>query len=264
MTCSNHHIIVLLFQPFKAPSVMAGLINMEFDMPKKLRDVVYVLRPDIDPEELRYSLRSVEKNFPHRKVWFVGGQPKGFKPDGKIDHKQIGKSKWELIKSSMWEVINNEEITDDFFWFNDDFFIMKPIDTSKFINFVDGTLERRIDELHKESGFNPYTRTLYKAEQELRSMRCPTMNYDVHLPMLFNKVLAEHSINRCSSPQMRSIYGNFNRIPYVVRPDSKIYDLETVPVDDEYISTNDNTFKNGKVGEFIRDTFDKPSRFEVE
>ena len=231
-------------------------------MPSKLLDVVYVLKPDIVPDELRYSLRSVEQNFPCRKVWFVGSEAKGFKPDGMLKHTQVGNSKWNLIKSSMWEVIGCEDITDDFFWFNDDFFVMRPIDTSKFINFVDGTLERRIQELHRESGMNPYTRTLFKAQQELRSMRCPEMNYDVHLPMLFNKRLAEHSINQCSSPQMRSIYGNINRIEYIVHPDVKVYDFESVP-DYDYLSTNEKTFAEGKVGEHIRAVFDKPSRFEV-
>lgn len=231
-------------------------------MPNKLLDVVYVLKPDIEPEELRYSLRSVEANFPCRKVWFVGSVPQGFKPDGAIKHTQTGNNKWNLIKSSMWEVIGCEDITDDFFWFNDDFFVMRPIDTSKFVNFVDGTLERRIQELHSESGMNPYTRTLFKAQQELLSMHCPEMNYDVHLPMLFNKKLAEHSINKCSSPQMRSIYGNINEIPYIVHPDVKVYDLESVP-DYDYLSTNEKTFSSGKAGEYIRQTFDKPSRFEV-
>ena len=231
-------------------------------MPSKLLDVVYVLKPDIEPDELRYSLRSVEKNFPCRKVWFVGSKPKGFKPDGMLKHTQTGNNKWNLIKSSMWEVIRCDEITDDFFWFNDDFFIMKPCDTENFINFVDGTLERRIQELHSESGMNPYTRTLFKAQQELISMHYPEMNYDVHLPMLFNKKLAENSINKCSSPQMRSIYGNINHIEYIVHPDVKVYDFESVP-DYDYLSTNEKTFAEGKVGEHIRAVFDKPSRFEV-
>lgn len=252
-----------LFLPF-APTFTVGVFNWEkMTMPKKeLIDVVYVLKPELESEELRYSLRSVEKNFPCRKVWFVGGQPKGFVPDARLEHKQEGNSKWNLIKSSMWAVINCDEITDNFFWFNDDFFVMKPIDTKKFVNFVDGTLERRIQELHSESGMNPYTRTLFKAQQELMSLKMPTMNYDVHLPMLFNKTLAENSINRCSSPQMRSIYGNINQIKYKVFPDVKVYDLESVP-DYDYLSTNEKTFNNGKVGEYIRETFTEPSRFEV-
>jgi len=230
-------------------------------MPKKLLDVVYVLKPDIEPEELRYSLRSVEKNFPHRKVWFVGSKPEGFEPDAAIYHTQTGNSKPLLIKSSLWEVIRNDEVTENFFWFNDDFFVMKPV--KKFIDIVDGDLDRRICELHREQGPSPYCRLLIKAQQELMINKKPTMNFDVHYPMLINKELARNSINKCSSPQFRSIYGNFNNIPYVVHPDCKVYDYETIPKDETYLSTNDDTFKNGKVGEYIRNTFTEPSRFEV-
>ena len=230
-------------------------------MPKNKLDVVYVLKKDLDTDELRYSLRSIEKNFPHRKVWFVGYMPKGFKPDAKIEHKQEGSSKWELIKSSFWKVIQSEEVTDDFYWFNDDFFVMKPI-KGKFVNFVDGTLERRIQELHSNEGMNPYTRSLFKAQQELMSLHYPLMNYDVHLPMLVNKTLALHSINKCSSPQFRSVYGNVNEIPYTVHPDVKVYDMESIP-DYAFLSTNDNTFTEGAVGDYIRKTFPDPSRYEV-
>jgi hypothetical protein len=90
------------------------------------------------------------------------------------------------------------------------------------------------------------------------------MNYDVHLPMLWNKQLAAASINQCSSPQMRSVYGNINRSPYIVRDDVKVYSLEEVPDDPDFLSTNDNTFNDGAVGRYIREQFKKPSRFEVE
>lgn len=225
-------------------------------------DIVYILKSDIVPDELRYSLRSIEKNFPHRRVWFVCGQPKGFVPDGRIVHVQEGKNKWDLIKSSMRKVVQNDEITDDFFLFNDDFFVMRR-QKGKFTNFVDGTLERRIEEICLNEGLNAYTRTLIKARQELLAMRCPHMNYDVHLPMLMNKDLVRNTIDKCSSPQMRSIYGNINRIPYTIAPDVKVYDLESVPDDRDYLSTNDKTFHEGKVGEYIREVFNKPSRFEV-
>lgn len=90
-------------------------------------DIVYVIKPDADPAELIYSLRSVEENFPHRYVWVVGSLPKGIKPDRYIKHQQVGRNKWDLIKSSMLRIIQEDELTDDFFWFNDDFFVMKPV-----------------------------------------------------------------------------------------------------------------------------------------
>lgn len=226
-------------------------------------DIIYILKADIETDELKYSLRSVEKNFPINRVWFVGGQPEDLEPDKRIRHVQIGSSKWELIRSSMWKAVNTEDLTEDFFLFNDDFFVMKPVDTDSFRNFVDGTLERRIDELHSESGMNAYTRTLFKLEQELMTMHEPTMNYDVHLPMLLNKEQVRSTLYKCSSPQMRSAIGNINRLPFVIHPDVKVYDLESVPKNETYLSTNDETFRKGKVGEYIRKTFRKPSRFEV-
>lgn len=230
-------------------------------MPKKI-DVVYILKDELDTDELRYSLRSVEKNFPHRKVFFVAGQPRGFKPDGRIEHKQTGYNKWEQIRSSMWKVLECEDITDDFYLFNDDFFVMKPV--KKFVNMCDGTLVRRIEELVADChGYNSYAKTLLKANEELRSLGYPTMNYDLHTPMLMNKEMARTSIGQCASPQMRSIYGNINRIPYVIHPDVKVYGLDEVPEDPDFLSTDDDSFEKGKVGAYIRKTFDKPSRFEV-
>lgn len=226
-------------------------------------DLIYILKADIDTEELKYSLRSVEQNFPINRVWFVGGQPEGLEPDIRVPHKQVGNSKWEMIRSSMWKAVSDERLTEDFFLFNDDFFVMEPVDTDSFRNFVDGTLERRIDELHSESGMNAYTRTLFKLEQELKTMHEPTMNFDVHLPMLLNKEQVRSTLYKCSSPQMRSAIGNINRLPFVIHPDVKVYDLESVPVNETYLSTNDDTFRKGNVGKYIRETFTTKSRFEV-
>lgn len=226
-------------------------------------DLIYILKADIDTDELKYSLRSVEKNFPINRVWFVGGQPEGLEPDIRIPHKQVGSSKWEMIRSSMWKAVSDERLSEDFFLFNDDFFVMEPVDTDSFRNFVDGTLGRRIDELHSESGMNAYTRTLFKLEQELKTLHEPTMNFDVHLPMLLNKEQVRSTLYKCSSPQMRSAIGNINRLPFVIHPDVKVYDLESVPAGETYLSTNDDTFRKGKVGKYIRETFTTKSRFEV-
>ena len=231
-------------------------------MPKKI-DIVYILKDEFNCEELRYSLRSVEKNFPHRFVWFVGGQPKGFHPDRAIQHKQVGSTKWDMIKSSMWKAVENEEVSDDFFLFNDDFFVMKKF-KGKFVNYVDMTLAEKIDELRRNvhPWLNPYGRTLFKAEQELLSLGCPTMNYDVHLPMVLNKELFKASINKCSSPQMRSVYGNLNAVPFVIHQDVKVYDMETLPEAPDFLSTNEDVFEKGRVGAYIREQFPTPSRWE--
>ena len=231
-------------------------------MPKKLNDVIYILKPELDTEELKYSLRSLEANFPHKRVWFVGGQPKGLRPDVALPHRQSGGNKWELIRSSMLKVITEEDLTEEFFLFNDDFFIMKPL-KGKFVNYADRTLTWRIGELQKENNWlTNYARTLVKAREELKCLGKPEVNFEVHTPMLFNKALVP-TILQCSSPQMRSVYGNYNQIPFVQHDDVKIYDRETVPTEATFISTNDDIFQNGAVGKYIRESFPNPSRFEV-
>lgn len=231
-------------------------------MPKKLYDVVYILKPALETEELRYSLRSIEKNFPVRKVWFVGGQPKGFTPDVALKHEQFGENKWAKIRASMLRVVNEPDLTNEFFLFNDDFFIMKPF-KGKFVNYADRTLSWRIEDLKKEYPWlNHYGRTLVKAREELKVLGHTEVNFEVHTPMLFKKELVP-SILKCSSPQMRSIYGNVNGIPYVQHDDVKVYDLDTVPEGADLLSTNDDTFTKGKVGAYIRECFPDKSRFEA-
>ena len=237
-------------------------------MPKKgntmPNDIVFVLKQQLDTEELRYSLRSIEKNFPHRYVWFVGGQPKGFKPDRALPHQQAGALKWDMIKSSMLKVIEEPELTEEFFWFNDDFFIMKKV-KGKFVNFADKSLTELIEQQRKQNPWlNPYARTVYKAREELKSLGYGEVNFEVHMPMLFKKDEVGTAIQKCSSPQMRSVYGNVTGCKWIQHDDVKVYDMETVPEDPDYLSTNDKTFTNGKVGEYIRSCFPKPSRFEVE
>ena len=226
-------------------------------------DIIYILQDELTTEELRYSLRSVEENMPHRYVWFIGGQPKGLKPDRAIRHQQTGANKWEKIKSSMLEACKADELTDDFYLFNDDFFVMQRI-KGAFVNFADRTLTDRIKEFEQENAWlNHYARSLVKTREELKCLGCSEINFDVHMPMMFNKHNVAETLKKCSSPQMRSIYGNINKLPYKEHRDVKVYSLDTVPVLPDFLSTNDNTFTNGKVGQYIRATFTRPSRFET-
>lgn len=228
----------------------------------QLFDIVYILREDIDPTELKYSLRSVAENFPHRLVWFIGGQPEGLKPDRQIIHKQTGANKWERIRSSLLRAITEPELSESFYLFNDDFFVMQP-QGENFTNFIDKTLDWRIEDLRTVYPYlNHYGKTLEKAKVELKMLKASTYNFEVHMPFLMEKAKAK-SILKCSSPQMRSIYGNLNAVPYVQHDDVKVYDLETVPEQSDYLSTTEVIFKDGKVGEYIRQRFPFPSCFEV-
>ena len=54
----------------------------------KKYDVVYLLKNDYASDELRYSVRSVVKNFPYNRIVFVGGKPDDIEPDIYIPDEQ--------------------------------------------------------------------------------------------------------------------------------------------------------------------------------
>lgn len=228
-----------------------------------MHDVVYILKENTATAELIYSLRSVSKNFPHRKIWFVGDQPEGLYPDGRLKHKQDGKNKWYRVCSSLQKITECGDITDDFYLFNDDFFVMQP-QTEPFINFVDGTLDGKIDALHKNCGYSRYSENLKRAKSILLLNGCDTMNFALHLPLQINKGLLRETLDKYKLPMFRSIYGNVNHIPYIYHKDVKIWDEYTVPeINADYLSTTADSFNKGAVGRFIRDRFPEPCEYEI-
>ena len=224
-------------------------------------DIVYLLKNDYNSEELRYSLRSVVQNLPYRKIVFVGGCPKDIKPDIYLKDDQIGVNKWERTMHSLKLALNCEDLTEEFYLFNDDFFIMDRV-TEDFCYF-NGSLERRIAQLKAKNPRNSsYIRSLEILRNSLVGKGKDSLSFALHVPMLISRTKALELFHKKPNLQMfRSYYGNYFEIPCSYMRDVKVYDLETIP-DTPFISTTDETFKNGKVGEFLRKYFDKPTKYE--
>jgi hypothetical protein len=90
-------------------------------------DVVYVLGPGHQHEELRYSLRSL-RNLPHGQVWIVGAElPKWVIGVRHVFHPQAG-SRYKNSTENLRIACSNSEISEVFTLMNDDFFIMKPVE----------------------------------------------------------------------------------------------------------------------------------------
>lgn len=228
----------------------------------KLRDIVYVLKNDYDSEELKYSVRSVVKNFPFRKICFVGGGPEDVTADIRIYDKQQGATKWERSTSSLKLALANDDLTEDIWLFNDDFFVMNRVEPT--INYFGGTLERRVQELKERfpTG-SAYTNGLLELRRELFKMNKDTLSFCLHLPMLVNRTKALNLLEEFPEQKMfRSFYGNYYEVPCTFTKDVKVLDLTSIPNTD-YLSTTDKSFKEGKVGEFIRACFPDPCRYEI-
>ena len=228
------------------------------------RDAVYILKNNIDSEEIRYSVRSVCENFPYRKLIFIGGCPKGIKPDVYIEHAQVGNTKWERTRSSLIKILKDESITEEFFLFNDDFYVLKP-QSEEFINFSNGTLEKRVRDLVQKLGHSSaYSNRLALLQNYLCHLKKDTISFAVHMPMLINRYTALGILTTYPKMEMfRSFYGNMAEVPYVSHPDVKIFTKDELPQFDDYLSSCDESFKEGAVGTWIRNRFNKPCKYEI-
>ncbi len=224
------------------------------------RDIVYLLKESEKNEELRYSLRSVDKNFAYRRVWFAGGKPKGLEPDCYMPIKQDAPSKWENVRNMLVEICKNSKISKDFWLFNDDFFILKPCDDS-LPQFYNGTLQEQIARCE---GQGEYVSRLRHLVETLEDADLPTLNYSVHKPILVNRKKALEVLEKFpNEPMFRALYGNYWKIGGIDEPDCKIRRCDRyIKKGKRFCSTQDDSFEAGIVGRLLRDMFDWPSRFE--
>lgn len=225
-----------------------------------MEDIVYFVKDTNVNEELRYSLRSLA-NFPHKKVWFYGGCPKGLKPDHHVKVIQDKPTKWENIFKMFKLACQNDEITKNFWLFNDDFFIMKPV--KKGPNYYEGDLYKRVVTLEdRHDGVTPYSQQLRYTLQELEGMGCETKNYALHVPMLINRAKGEELCKIIDGPMIRCIYGNYFKIGGENHSDVKIDRIDRPYNNTEYLSTNDKSFTHGLVGQQIREILSTKSKYE--
>ena len=225
-------------------------------------DLVYVCR-DGDNEELRYSLRSIEKFSPNHRVWVVGYKPSWY--NGNFIPLKDTATKFKNIRLALVKVCNTPEVSNDFVFMNDDFFLVKPID--KFVNYDGGRLADKITKYRQISPTGTYTILLKKTFRYLKEQGiCDPIDYDIHVPMVFNKERLLPIAYMQFQP--RSLYGNILQIASETITDVKRYSSGSLMsslsyMDNEYpfISTEDKSFDAVKK-EILEDMFPEPSKYE--
>ena len=227
----------------------------------KKHDIVYILKPLTTAEELRYSLRSIEKNFEHGNVYFIGGKPEGIEPDIYIEHEQIGINKWERVRSSLILACENKDISKEFWLFNDDFYILKPwkSDTPLHRGFIH---DHVLSVEAKHGARSVYANKLRDCEQLLKGVGLTTFDYALHAPMLIDKQKMLEALTLFPDcPMFRSLYGNYAMIGGTYSPDNKIAKDGTYNDKAPFLSSSDKTFEI--VEEYLESMFPEPSKWEV-
>lgn len=231
--------------------------------------LLYPYKSTKSDEELRYSLRSVCKNLPHTNVLIVGQKPSWLVGVDNIRTPALSNKHLD-ITDKVKSALEFDAVSEDFIYMNDDMFVIKPVEHVH--NFNRGTIEEVMAEIraygHKSGD---YLNGMRRAKVVLEDFGVfEPLSYELHIPMLFNKSKLQQifdsfdeQFQKYNSMQFRSLYGNLEldssrRIQDVkVRSGAKSFNRNTT-----YLSTDNNSFANAAVGQFIRDTFSEPCKYE--
>ncbi len=156
-------------------------------------DVVIPVRPGERNEDLRFSLRSLDKfGFNIRKVWLVGYRPSWVRNVEILPTSQH-LDKWLNTRKNIESACRCKEITDDFILMNDDFILtQRTSDWRHFNGYHRGTLfekecfySRFPDGNVWREGFHFNRQILILAGYGKGEFE--PLNYEVHFPVVLNR-----------------------------------------------------------------------------
>ena len=191
-------------------------------------DIVYSLSSNYTGEELKYSLRSLV-NMPHDKVYFVGGCPSWAKNIVHIPTEQTG-TKWQNVPRNLIAVCEDSRVSDDFIYFNDDFFVLQKVkNPKKELNLYKNTITSVLDRLGKKHPIpTNYMAGMSQTQALLRELgKAEPLCYELHVPFVFNKdnYLRMFDIDEVFNIDIlhyRSLYGNLYLTGGKDMPDVKV------------------------------------------
>jgi hypothetical protein len=226
-------------------------------------DYVYFIREG-DNEELRYSIRSVLKNTPNANIWVIGNKPDWYV--GNFIPLPDQYMKFENIVECCRAAAYDDRVSDPFVWMNDDFFIVKPIESIPPLH--RGPLLERADRYALKVSVSKYNRLLFQTYSKLVSLGIEDpLDYDVHTPLEMSKKPLREALEYGLLP--RSFYGNLANIGGEKAIDVKVYhdrvnqfkSYDFRNGDSPFISTEDSSFKM-VYDELLKDMFPDPSKYE--
>lgn len=240
-----------------------------------LVDLVYPLGHGSlwDNNELKYSLRSIEKHLAnYRHVYVMGEKPAWLQNVVHIPVNETGRSGPERIYRKILRACQEPNLSNPFLFMNDDFFFLKPTDAPTMPFYYDGTLKEAIEKKHKGG---PYKEALINTFEAVNG-RCiqPALHYDIHTPILYDKQVFRFSMAAVDWKArfgyvIKSLYANTAGAQRTHLPDCKIdqacnseEELAALIPDRFMFSIGDNAvnevFKN-----YMEKLFPLKSNFEI-
>lgn len=236
-----------------------------------MNDIIIPVKNGDDNEELRYCLRSISENLPHRNIIIAGYLPKWVTGVIHVSVDLVAEpNKYRRVARNIIAGARCHEASEWFMLFNDDMFVMEKMESLPIIhrgllaNFIDQTDFTHAPQ-QRESLVVTHTAL------ELAGIKVP-INYDFHAPMMMNKhalidllTIIETMGLKDSPIQLRSFYGNMHHIGGELHEDVKLANPHIFKYwhDFPIVSTTDESFAHGRAGEEIRAAFPNKCKYEL-
>lgn len=231
-------------------------------------DIVYLFKSVSniyeDSLELRYSLRSIEKNLEHNKVFLIGDKPEWIQNIIYIPFQETTKYKGYNTTCKIYHLPNIQELSEDFVLFCDDIYCLKPV---KQIVTYKGK-----DTLKNLLNFRKKHNKHWRALNRVLEIFPDALNYDVHHPYLLNKTLLnilskKYPVDINKIYALSSLYNNEFKIEGTLVRDNKVKTIESfnqvLKNNPEFFSTNNIFVKNKEVQETMQKLFPNKSKYEI-
>jgi len=228
-------------------------------------DLVYIVKTSAPIEsynELRFSIRSMERNLVFENLVIVGGIPSFLKNIKRLPVPDSEGHKYPNVAKKILRLLEYENITEDFIYCNDDFFLLKYYGFVPYLH--KGLLRNWIENY-------PFRKGIYYEQIVDVYEKFPNGKFfEVHFPIVFNKANLWKIIKKYGMAEkkimvmLRTYYCNELGIDGEETRDYKIYNISQL---EEYknapfISTTDQTAMSSEFKTFIYNRFPQKSKFE--
>lgn len=186
-----------------------------------------------DDIELLFCLRSIEQHVNNVGTIFIIGQCPEWLQN--VIHIPFSDSteprqKEHNIVSKIIAACDDDRVSDNFLFFNDDHFILQDVDGETFPLHYKGTLQ---ESMRKATPGNAYRVSVDNTLRLLTHLHKTLWNYDTHCPIVYNKAMFKEAMSKCnwSRPYgyvIKSMYANYHGLKGTYYMDCKIRDAQEV------------------------------------
>lgn len=146
-----------------------------------MTDIIIALANDKQNNyyELRMALRSIDKNLTgHRDIYLIGEKPGWVTNVNHIPQKDTSRKQYSIYNKFM-TAANSENVTENFIRWDDDVYLLEPLDVSGIKDWHEGTL--------KEWSIKNVSSLYRNVIKNTLKLFPDGLYYDVHAPRVFNK-----------------------------------------------------------------------------